>query len=170
MWRAVERANSLFIMIALDSETKHRRQKESAQISKQIACPCTKACLFKPSLCLCSQLLDLTPNFLTLGDSTWTLLLTLCSPSYVGSSYQTRKELHSSVSSTVLTPVLKWKWNTGLICQCDMFMQEHMPLIRSTNSPGFSMALWMIVPRSSCSFFTLPTQLSTSLYIYIYIH
>lgn len=98
MWCAVERANSLFIMIALDSETKHRRQKEPAQISKHIACPCTEACLFKPSLCACSQLLDLIPNFLTLGGSNWTLLLTCCSPSRTSSSYQSQQELHFCVS------------------------------------------------------------------------
>ena len=128
-------------MIALDSETKHRRQKEPAQISKHIACPHTEACLFKPSLCACSQLLALTPNFLMLGGSTWTLLLTLCSPSRKGSCYQSEQVLHFCVSSTALTPVLKWKSNTGLICQCGVFVQEHTPLIESTNSPGLSMTL-----------------------------
>lgn len=100
MWCAVERANSLFIMIALDSETKHRRQKEPAQISKHIACPHTEACLFKPSLCACSQLLDLIPNFLMLGGSTWTLLLTLCSPARMGSSYKSEQESHFFVTSS----------------------------------------------------------------------
>lgn len=160
MWCAVERANSLFIMIALGSETKHRRQKEPAQISKHISCPRTEACLFKPSPCACSQLLDLTPNFLMLGGSTWTLLLTLCFPSRMGSSYQSERELHFCVSSTALTPVLKWKSNTGLICQRGMFVQDNTPLIGSTNSPGLSMTLWMTVPYSSYCFFTWPAQLA----------
>lgn len=86
-------------MIALDSETKHRRQKEPAQISKHIACPRTEACLFKPSLCACSQLLDLSSDFLTLGGSTWTLLLMLWSPARLGSSYKSEQEFHFFVTS-----------------------------------------------------------------------
>lgn len=123
MWYAVERANSLFIIIAPDSETKHRRQKEPVQISKHIACPLTGACLFKPSLCACSQQLDLTPNFLTLGVSTWALLLPLCSSSRTGSSYQSEQEL---LFCTALTAALSQESSPGHICQCGIFVQEHI--------------------------------------------
>lgn len=151
MWYAVERANSLFIIIALDSETKHRRQKEPVYISKHIACPLTGACLFKPSLCACSQLLDLTPNFLTLGVSAWALLLPLCSLSCTGSSYQSEQELHFC---TALTAALIWESSPGHICQCRMFVQGHIPLIRSTTPPCLLKTLWATVPYS------LPAQYS----------
>lgn len=143
MWYAVERANSLFIIIALDSETKHRQQKEPVYISKHVACPLTGSCLFKPSLCACSQLLGLTPNFLTLGVLTWALLLPLCSPSCTGSSYQSEQEQHFH---TALTAALNWESSPGHICQCKMFVQELVPLIRSTNPPCLFKTLWTTVP------------------------
>lgn len=85
MWRAVERANSLFAVVAPDSETNHRGQKEPAQTTRRIARPCTEACLFEPSLRSCGQWLELTPGFLTLGGSTWTLPLAPCSAARTGS-------------------------------------------------------------------------------------
>lgn len=117
MWCAVERANSLFILIALDSETKHRRQKESARISKHNARPCSKAYLFKPSLCACSQLLDLTPNFLTSDGSN----CPYCSWSAVHHAWAAQTIVkRNSISVWALIPGLKYTSNSGLIYQWDV--------------------------------------------------